>query len=318
MRVLYLGVLVFLYACRVISVSVDDCFAACGSAVVFASQCGTDTSCLCASGSGFVTTATTCLDCAGPNGANIWSSYEPFLTTPLATCGLPSAPAGATANTPPTSTTTVTSTSVVTSTITSTVVITSSSSSSTSTSIASSTSTSTSTSSAGTTSTTSSTSQTSSTTATTSESSSTTSTGSVTPSTSAMFSNAGNTFISTTVARASPTTTSLSHSTITSGSFVIVIECTTVTSCPTTSSSNLFTSAPRIPTMSSSTNSTFTSRQSSTTTRKQSGTSISASPSYTGPAFQGSAPRSADLPMSRATALMSIFGGVIVWLVVLM
>ncbi|ODQ69886.1 hypothetical protein LIPSTDRAFT_66138 [Lipomyces starkeyi NRRL Y-11557] len=129
MRVLYLGVLVFLYACRVISVSVDDCFAACGSAVVFASQCGTDTSCLCASGSGFVTTATTCLDCAGPNGANIWSSYEPFLTTPLATCGLPSAPAGATANTPPTSTTTVTSTSVVTSTITSTVVITSSSSS---------------------------------------------------------------------------------------------------------------------------------------------------------------------------------------------
>ncbi|KAK9376399.1 uncharacterized protein V1513DRAFT_457323 [Lipomyces chichibuensis] len=131
MRELYLGVLVFFYACRVVSVSVDDCFAACGSAVVYSSQCGTDTSCLCASGSGFVTTATTCLDCAGPNGANIWSSYEPFLTDSLATCGLPSAPGGTTGNTPTTSTstTTVTSTSVVTSTITSTVVITSSSSS---------------------------------------------------------------------------------------------------------------------------------------------------------------------------------------------
>ncbi|KAK9351194.1 hypothetical protein V1505DRAFT_304142 [Lipomyces doorenjongii] len=129
MRGLYLGVLVFLSARRVVTVSVDDCFAACGSAVVFASQCGTDTSCLCASGSGFVTTATTCLDCAGPNDANIWSSFEPFLTDPLATCALPTTPAGATANTPTTSTTTVTSTSVVTSTITSTVVITSSSSS---------------------------------------------------------------------------------------------------------------------------------------------------------------------------------------------
>ncbi|KAK9491071.1 hypothetical protein V1508DRAFT_358762 [Lipomyces doorenjongii] len=129
MRGLYLGVLVFLSARRVVTVSVDDCFAACGSAVVFASQCGTDTSCLCASGSGFVTTATTCLDCAGPNDANIWSSFEPFLTDPLATCALPTTPAGATANTPTTSTTTLTSTSVVTSTITSTVVITSSSSS---------------------------------------------------------------------------------------------------------------------------------------------------------------------------------------------
>ncbi|KAK9370424.1 hypothetical protein V1509DRAFT_554603, partial [Lipomyces kononenkoae] len=126
-RILYLGLGAFLCASRATGISVDDCFSACGSAVVFASQCGADTSCLCSSGSGFMTTATTCLDCAGPNGANIWEFFGPSMANQLVTCGLPTTPGGTPASNPTASTPTVTSTSVITSTITTTVVMTTSS-----------------------------------------------------------------------------------------------------------------------------------------------------------------------------------------------
>ncbi|KAK9247411.1 hypothetical protein V1506DRAFT_441235, partial [Lipomyces tetrasporus] len=124
-------VLAFLYASHVVGDVVDDCFATCGSAVVYASECSTDTSCLCGSGSDFVTTATQCLDCAGPDVADIWMWYEESLVGPLATCGLATSPGGTAAATPTTpsttSTTTLTSTSVTTSTITSTTIVTTSS-----------------------------------------------------------------------------------------------------------------------------------------------------------------------------------------------